>query len=100
MNFFIDFSYLFGFYCPGKLLNFTDGGFNPNCQPGHFAELAKQEKKMAKIISEKYASKDDPIFTGRYIISNPKGFKEKVEASKTSSFDEKSNGSIEKKEEK
>ena len=55
---------------------------------------------MAKIISDKYASKDDPIFTGRYTISNPKGFKEKVEASKTSSFDEKSNGSIEKKEEK
>ena len=27
---------------------------------------------MAKIISEKYASKDDPIFTGRYTISNPK----------------------------
>ena len=32
------------------------------------------------------------------IISNPKGFKEKVEASKTSSLDEKSNGFIEKKE--
>ena len=100
MNFFIGFSYLFGFYCPRKLLNFTDGEFNPTCQPGHFAELAKQEKKMAKIISEKYAPKDDPIFTGRYIISNPKVFKEKVEASKTSSFNEKSNGSIEKKEEK
>ena len=27
---------------------------------------------MAKIISEKYASKDSPIFTGRYTISNPK----------------------------
>ena len=27
---------------------------------------------MAKIISIKYASKDDPIFTGRYTISNPK----------------------------
>ena len=27
---------------------------------------------MAKIISDKYASKDDPIFTGRYIVSNPK----------------------------
>ena len=27
---------------------------------------------MAKIISDKYASKDDPIFTGRYTISNPK----------------------------
>ena len=28
--------------------------------------------EMAKIISDKYASKDDPIFTGRYTISNPK----------------------------
>ena len=27
---------------------------------------------MGKIISDKYASKDDPIFTGRYTISNPK----------------------------
>ena len=27
---------------------------------------------MAKIISDKYASKDDPIFTGRYTVSNPK----------------------------
>ena len=27
---------------------------------------------MAKIISEKYATKDSPIFTGRYTISNPK----------------------------
>ena len=27
---------------------------------------------MAKIISDKYASKDEPIFTGRYTISNPK----------------------------
>ena len=27
--------------------------------------------EMAKIISDKYASKDDPIFTGRYHI-NPK----------------------------
>ena len=27
---------------------------------------------MAKIISDKCASKDDPIFTGRYTISNPK----------------------------
>ena len=27
---------------------------------------------MAKIISEEYASKDDPIFTGRYTVSNPK----------------------------
>ena len=27
---------------------------------------------MAKIISEEYASKDSPIFTGRYTISNPK----------------------------
>ena len=54
---------------------------------------------MAKIISEKYASKDDPIFTGRYIISNPQAFKEKVEASKTLSFNKKSNKPIKKKEE-
>ena len=27
---------------------------------------------MGKIISIKYASKDDSIFTGRYTISNPK----------------------------
>ena len=27
---------------------------------------------MGKIISEKYASKYSPIFTGRYTISNPK----------------------------
>ena len=27
---------------------------------------------MGKIISEKYASKDSPIFTGCYTISNPK----------------------------
>ena len=27
---------------------------------------------MAKILSIKYASKDSPIFTGRYTISNPK----------------------------
>ena len=27
--------------------------------------------QMGKIISIKYASKDDPIFTGRYTISNP-----------------------------
>ena len=27
---------------------------------------------MGKIISIKYASKDDPIFTGRYTVSNPK----------------------------
>ena len=27
---------------------------------------------MAKISSDKYASKDDPIFTGRYTISNKK----------------------------
>ena len=32
---------------------------------------------MAKIISDKYASKDDPIFTGRYTISNPKVFTKK-----------------------
>ena len=28
--------------------------------------------EMAKILSDTYASKDDPIFTGRYTISNPK----------------------------
>ena len=28
--------------------------------------------EMGKIISVRYASKDDPIFTGRYTISNPK----------------------------
>ena len=27
---------------------------------------------MGKILSVTYASKDDPIFTGRYTISNPK----------------------------
>ena len=27
---------------------------------------------MGKIISDKYVSKDDPIFTGRYTVSNPK----------------------------
>ena len=27
---------------------------------------------MGKIISDKYASKDSPIFTGRYTTSNPK----------------------------
>ena len=27
---------------------------------------------MGKIISDKYASKDDPIFRGRYTISNRK----------------------------
>ena len=32
---------------------------------------------MAKIISIKYASKDDPIFTGRYTISNPKAATQK-----------------------
>ena len=32
---------------------------------------------MAKIISIKYASKDDPIFTGRYTISNPKASTQK-----------------------
>ena len=33
--------------------------------------------EMGKIISDKYASKDDPIFTGRYTISNPKAFTKK-----------------------
>jgi len=32
---------------------------------------------MGKIISDKYASKDSPIFTGRYTISNPKAFTKK-----------------------
>ena len=32
----------------------------------------KRRDEMGKIISDKYASKDDPIFTGRYTISNPK----------------------------
>ena len=32
---------------------------------------------MGKIISIKYASKDDPIFTGRYTISNPKALNNK-----------------------
>ena len=27
---------------------------------------------MGKILSVTYASKDDPIFTGKYTISNPK----------------------------
>ena len=31
-----------------------------------------RRNEMGKIISEKYASKDSPIFTGRYTISNPK----------------------------
>ena len=33
---------------------------------------------MGKVISEKYASKDDPIFTGRYTISNPKASTKKA----------------------
>ena len=33
---------------------------------------------MAKIISIKYASKDDPIFTGRYTISNPEASTKKL----------------------
>ena len=33
---------------------------------------------MAKIISIKYASKDAPIFTGRYTISNPKASSKKL----------------------
>ena len=28
--------------------------------------------EMAKIISYEYASKDDPTFTGRHTVSNPK----------------------------
>ena len=31
-----------------------------------------RRNEMGKIISDKYASKDDPIFTGRYTVSNPK----------------------------
>ena len=34
--------------------------------------LLNRKDEMAKIISDKYASKDSPIFTGRYTISNPK----------------------------
>ena len=33
---------------------------------------------MGKTISEKYASKDSPIFTGRYTISNPKASTKKA----------------------
>ncbi len=33
---------------------------------------------MAKIISEKYAEKDDPIFTGRYTVNNPNVVKKRV----------------------
>ncbi len=32
---------------------------------------------MGKIISIKYASKDSPIFTGRYTISNPEASTQK-----------------------
>lgn len=32
---------------------------------------------MGKIISIKYAAKDDPIFKGRYTISSPKAFTKK-----------------------
>ena len=39
--------------------------------------------EMGKIISIKYASKDDPIFTGRYTISNPKvSVKKPIQVSK------------------
>ena len=37
-----------------------------------------RRNEMAKIISEKYASKDSPIFTGRYTISNPKASTKKL----------------------
>lgn len=38
--------------------------------------LNKREE-MAKIISDKYTSKDSPIFTGRYTVSNPKASNQK-----------------------
>ena len=42
---------------------------------------------MGKIISEKYASKDSPIFTGRYTISNPSKPKKLVKKTQeTASF--------------
>ena len=42
---------------------------------------------MGKIISDKYASKDDPIFTGRYTISNPKASTKKpIKVNKTKSI--------------
>ena len=31
-----------------------------------------RRNEMGKIISEKYALKDDPLFTNRYTLSNPK----------------------------
>ena len=33
---------------------------------------------MAKIISDKYVEKDDPIFTGRYTVNNPNVVKKRV----------------------
>ena len=35
-------------------------------------------KKMAKIISDKYVEKDDPIFSGRYTVNNPNVVKKRV----------------------
>ena len=45
--------------------------------------------KMGKIISIKYASKDDPLFTGRYIVSNPKAFQEQIRNAKISTSQKK-----------
>ena len=44
---------------------------------------------MGKIISIKYASKDDPLFTGRYIVSNPKAFQEQIRNAKISTSQKK-----------
>ena len=48
-----------------------------------------RRNEMAKIISEKYASKDSPIFTGRYTISNPKAFQEQIRNAKISTSQKK-----------
>ena len=53
---------------------------------------------MGKIISIKYASKDDPIFTGRYIISNPRAFQEQIRNAKISTSQEKNKKPVDEKE--
>ena len=40
--------------------------------PRNLLNWLNRRDEMGKIISVRYASKDDPIFTGRYTISNPK----------------------------
>ena len=40
--------------------------------PGILLNWLNRRDEMGKILSDTYASKDDPIFTGRYTISNPK----------------------------